>query len=225
LGSTGSGPLLERPFFIRPGAEVARDLLGCLLVRGSVALRITEVEAYLGPEDSASHARFGRTARNAPMWEAGGLAYVYLCYGVHWMLNVVTGEEGRASAVLIRACEPVAGLPVIRRRRGMTSEGPALLAGPGKVAQALGLDASYSGHALFAPGGLELRAGTPVAAPLAGPRVGIGYAAAADRDAPLRFAADSPWVTARKGLAPAGPSPSPRPAPDRPDRESRPRLR
>lgn len=218
MGSTGSGPLLERPFFIRPCAEVARDLLGRHLVRGSVVLRITEVEAYLGPEDTASHARFGRTARNAPMWEAGGLAYVYLCYGIHWMLNVGAEAEGRAAAILIRACEPVAGLPVIRRRRGIAAEGPALLAGPGKVAQALGLDGTYSGHALFGPGGLELREGTPVPGLLAGPRVGIDYAAAADRDAPLRFAADSPWVTARKGLAPAGPSPAPRPGPGRRDR-------
>lgn len=205
MGSAASGPLLERPFFIRPCAEVARDLLGCHLVRGSVVLRITEVEAYLGREDSASHARHGRTARNGVMWEAGGLAYLYLCYGLHWMLNVVAEDEGRAAAILIRACEPVAGLPVIRRRRGIATEGPALLTGPGKVAQALGLDGAYSGHALFAPGGLELRAGDAPARILAGPRVGIDYAAMADREAPLRFAADSAWVTARKGLAPAAP--------------------
>lgn len=198
---------LPRDFYLRPCAEVARDLLGRHLVRGSVVLRITEVEAYLGPEDSASHARFGRTARNAPMWAAGGLAYVYLCYGIHWMLNVGAEDEGRAAAILIRACEPVAGLPVIRRRRGIASDGPALLAGPGKVAQALGLDASFSGRPLFAPGGLELRAGEPVAAHLAGPRVGIDYAAAVDRGAPLRFAAaGTQWVSLPKGLSPeAGP--------------------
>ena len=196
--------LLPRDFYLRPCAEVAQDLLGRHLARGSVVLRITEVEAYLGPEDTASHARFGRTARNAPMWAAGGLAYVYLCYGIHWMLNVGAEEEGRAAAILIRACEPVAGLPVIRRRRGIASEGPTLLAGPGKVAQALGLDGSFSGQAFFAPGGLELRAGEPAGAPLAGPRVGIDYAAAADRDAPLRFAAaDTRWVTVPKGLSPA----------------------
>lgn len=199
--------LLPRDFYLRPCAEVARDLLGRHLARGSVVLRITEVEAYLGPEDSASHARAGRTARNAPMWEAGGLTYVYLCYGIHWMLNVGAEGEGRAAAILIRACEPVAGLPVIRRRRGIASEGPALLAGPGKVAQALGLGGAYSGHALFAAGGLELREGTPVSGILTGPRVGIDYAAAADRDAPLRFAAaGTRWVTAPKGLSPgAGP--------------------
>ncbi|MDE3034295.1 MAG: DNA-3-methyladenine glycosylase, partial [Acidobacteriota bacterium] len=100
LVDSAKGPLLERPFFIRPCAEVARDLLGMHLVRGAVVLRITEVEAYLGPEDSASHARAGRTLRTAPMWEAGGLAYVYLCYGLHWMLNIVAEEEGRAAAIL-----------------------------------------------------------------------------------------------------------------------------
>jgi DNA-3-methyladenine glycosylase len=205
LGSHLKGPLLERPFFIRPCAEVARDLLGRHLVRGSVTLRITEVEAYLGPQDTASHARFGRTARNAPMWAAGGLAYVYLCYGIHWMLNVGADAEGLASAILIRACEPVSGLPVIHRRRGMDTTGPALLAGPGKVAQALGLDGSFSGHALFEAGGLEVRKGAVPSHILAGPRVGIDYAAETDRVVPLRFAcADTKWVTVPKGLSPEG---------------------
>ena len=203
MGSHLKGPLLERPFFIRPCAEVARDLLGRHLVRGSVALRITEVEAYLGPQDSASHARFGRTARNAPMWEAGGLAYVYLCYGIHWMLNVGADEEGRGSAILIRACEPVSGLSVIKRRRGMDASGPTLLGGPGKVAQALGLDGSFSGRALFEAGGLELREGDAPTGILSGSRVGIDYAAELDRVARLRFAcAGTKWVTVPKGLSP-----------------------
>lgn len=203
MGSTVKGPLLERPFFIRPCAEVARDLLGCHLVRGSVALRITEVEAYLGPQDSASHARFGRTARNAPMWAAGGLAYVYLCYGIHWMLNVGADAEGQGSAILVRACEPISGLPVIKRRRGMDADGPVLLAGPGKVAQALGMDASFSGRPLFEAGGLELREGDAPTRLLAGRRVGIDYASEADRIARLRFAcADTKWVTIPKNLSP-----------------------
>ena len=196
--------LLPRDFYRRPCAEVARDLLGRHLVRGSVVLRITEVEAYLGPQDSASHARFGRTARNAPMWEAGGLAYVYLCYGIHWMLNVGADEEGRGSAILIRACEPVSGLPVIKRRRGMDADGPPLLAGPGKVTQALGLDGSFSGKPLFDAGGLELREGDAPARILSGPRVGIDYAGEADRVARLRFACgDTKWVTVPKTLSPA----------------------
>ncbi len=203
MSSTDRGPLLERPFFIRPCAEVARDLLGCHLVRGSVVLRITEVEAYLGSEDSASHARFGRTSRNAPMWEAGGLAYVYLCYGIQWMLNVGADEEGRGSAILIRACEPVTGLPVIKRRRSMDASGPVLLAGPGKVAQALGVDGSFSGRPLFEVGGLELRQGEAPKAILSGPRVGIDYAAEGDRAARLRFAlAGTKWVTVPKTLSP-----------------------
>ena len=74
----------------------AQTLLGQLLVHGDVTLRITEVEAYGGPLDSASHARHGRTARNAPMWGPPGRAYLYFCYGMHWMLNVVTGPEGEA---------------------------------------------------------------------------------------------------------------------------------
>ncbi|HTL98126.1 MAG TPA: DNA-3-methyladenine glycosylase [Holophagaceae bacterium] len=205
MGSTAKGPLLERPFFLRPCAEVARDLLGRHLARGPVVLRITEVEAYLGSEDSASHARHGRTARNAPMWEAGGLAYMYLCYGIHWMLNIVAEEEGRAAAILVRACEPVAGLPVIQRRRRMDASGPALLAGPGKVAQALGLDGSFSGHALFAAGGLELRPGDAPERILAGPRVGIDFADEGDRAARLRFAcAGTKWVTVPKPLSPEG---------------------
>lgn len=199
---TNQGPLLERPFFIRPCGEVARDLLGCHLVRGSVTLRITEVEAYLGPEDTASHARFGQTPRNASMWEAGGLAYVYLCYGIHWMLNVGADEAGRGSAILIRACEPVTGLALIKRRRSMDASSPALLAGPGKVAQALGVDKAFSGKPLFEPGGLELRASEPPKAILTGPRVGIDYAAEADRVARLRFAcANTKWVTVPKTLS------------------------
>lgn len=120
-------------------ARVAPSLMGRFIRHGPVVVRITEVEAYAGPEDSASHARFGRTVRTAPMWAEAGLAYVYLCYGVHWMLNVVIGEEGRAGAVLIRAAEVVVGQPVVEARRG-GRRGLDLLAGPGRVAQ--GLDVS-----------------------------------------------------------------------------------
>jgi len=188
-------------FYLRPVAEVARDLLGARLRHGEVTLRITEVEAYDGPEDSASHCRAGRTPRNAPMWRAGGCAYVYFCYGMHHMLNVVTGPEGQGAAVLIRSCEPLEGLEEIRRRRGGLS-GPALLTGPGKVAQALGVDRSYSGHLLYEPGGLELRAGEAVRDLLVGPRVGVDYAGEADRLRPWRFAeAGSPWVSRRNRLS------------------------
>lgn len=129
-----------------------------------------------------------------------GHAYVYLCFGLHHMLNVVTGAPGEGEAVLIRACEPISGLAQITARRG-GKRGPALLTGPGKVGQALAIDPSWSGHALFRRGGLSLLDGETPARHLVGPRVGIDYAEPADRDAPWRFAlADTPWVSRRSSL-------------------------
>ena len=90
-------PPLPQSFYARSVEEVARDLLGRSVHRAGVVLRITEVEAYGGPEDSASHARFLHTPRNAPMWGPPGRAYVYLCYGLHRMLNVVARPEGQGS--------------------------------------------------------------------------------------------------------------------------------
>lgn len=180
----------------------ATSLLGQRLVREEVVLRITEVEAYGGPEDSASHARHGRTGRNAPMWGPPGRAYLYLCYGMHWMLNVVTGPEGEAAAVLIRGAEVVAGFETVLLRRQAPTAGPQLCAGPGKVAQALGLDRTFDGHDLLTPGGLELQPGSPPVSILAGPRLGIGFASAEGRACPWRFAdGDSPAVLRRKALA------------------------
>jgi len=182
---------------------IAQALLGMVLVRGEVVLRITEVEAYGGQGDSASHARHGRTARNAPMWGPPGHAYLYFCYGVHWMLNVVTGPEGEASAVLIRGAEVVTGLDTVLQRRKIAKLTPQLCAGPGKVAQALGLDRAFTGHDLLAPGGLELRPGTPPAGILAGPRLGIAFATPEDQARPWRFAdADSRAVLQPKALGP-----------------------
>ena len=184
-------------------ATAARSLLGQLLVRGDVTLRITEVEAYGGPADSASHARHGRTARNAPMWGPPGRAYLYFCYGMHWMLNVVTGPEGEALAVLIRSAEVLTGLDTVLRRRKATQATPTLCAGPGKVAQALGLDRTFDGHDLLAPGGLELRDGPSPERIVAGPLLGIGFATAEDQARPWRFAdGDSRAVLQRKALAP-----------------------
>jgi DNA-3-methyladenine glycosylase len=181
----------------------AQTLLGQLLVREEVTLRITEVEAYGGPLDSASHARHGRTARNAVMWGPPGRAYLYFCYGLHWMLNVVTGPAGVATAVLIRGGEVVAGLDVVLGRRKATKATPQLCAGPGKVAQALGLDWSFDGQDLLAPGGLELREGPPPPRIMAGPRVGIAFATAEDQVRPWRFAdGDSQAVLHRKFLSP-----------------------
>ncbi len=101
--------ILRQDFFDRPATRVARDLLGKYLVRKigtkDVALMITETEAYLGPNDKASHARFGEKGRSAPMWQGPGTIYVYFCYGVHWMLNIVVGKKGEPGAVLIRGVE------------------------------------------------------------------------------------------------------------------------
>ena len=194
------GRLIPQAFYLRPVELVARDLLGRHLRHGPVTLRITEVEAYGGQEDSASHCRFGRTPRNAPMWDPGGHAYVYFCYGMHHMLNVVAGPAEVGSAVLIRACEPVRGLEEVRRRRGGL-DGPVLLTGPGKVAQALGVDLACTRQPLYRGGGLELLEGTGPDGILQGARVGIDFAREEDRLRPWRFAiAGTPWVTQRAKL-------------------------
>jgi DNA-3-methyladenine glycosylase len=203
---------LPKSFFARPVEQLAPALLGCRIVRRvegvgePVIMVITEVEAYAGPEDTASHARFGKTGRNAVMFGPGGHTYVYLCYGIHNMLNISADVAGRPSAVLIRACEPVGGLDEIRRRRGAlrraTKSDATLLAGPGKVGAALQVDPSWSGHPLYRAGELHLLPGDPPAGVLAGPRVGIDYAEPADRARPWRFAVAGSAHVSR----PAGPS-------------------
>ncbi len=164
--------LLPQKFFARDALEVAPDLVGALIRRDDVLLRITEVEAYRWPDDTACHACKGQTTRNAVMFGPPGHAYVYFCYGIHWMLNFVTNRVGEGAAVLIRACEPVEGLPAISKRRGGKA-GPVLLTGPGKVAQALGLDRAVNGTPLFGGGVIDvLRPDKPVKL-LVGKRVGI----------------------------------------------------
>ena len=190
---------LAQSFFDRPVVELAIALLGCRIKRGPVVLRITEVEAYAGPDDSASHARFGPTPRNAVMWGPPGRCYVYLCYGIHNMFNI-TAESGAAAAVLVRSCEAVAGHELIRARRGGLT-GPTSLAGPGKVGAALALDPAWSGHALYRAGGVSVRLGDVPGQILAGPRVGIDFATKLDRERAWRFAAgDSAAVSHRRGL-------------------------
>ena len=166
--------------------EVARDLLGAIVVRtvapepGRPALRlagrIIEVEAYDGPEDLACHASKGRTARTDVMFGEAGHAYVYLIYGMHSCLNVVTGPIDYPAAVLIRALEPVEGLD-------MTTAGPRarrerVAAGPGLLTQALRIDRSLNRADLCAPGPLTIEAGEPPgdSEVLRGPRVGVDYA-------------------------------------------------
>ncbi|HHS96728.1 MAG TPA: DNA-3-methyladenine glycosylase, partial [Chloroflexi bacterium] len=146
---------LRREFFDRDTLEVARDLLGRVLVRvldgERLSGRIVEVEAYIGEDDRASHARFGPTERNAAMYGPPGHAYVYLIYGVHHCLNLVTGPEGFPAAVLIRALEPLEG---VEQMRGLRGGRPDLTNGPGRLCQALGIDLRFDGADLCAPDAL-----------------------------------------------------------------------
>lgn len=192
--------VLPQAFFARDVVDVAQGLLGQHLQREDVVLRITEVEAYRWPGDTACHARSGRTDRNAPLWGPPGHVYMYLCYGLHQMLNLVAQADGEAAAVLIRSCEPVAGLErITERRRG--KQGPVSLTGPGKVGQALALDRSWCFHPVYEPQGLTVVEGTPPARVAIGPRIGIDYAEPEHRALPWRWAdADSAWVTHRRGL-------------------------
>lgn len=178
--------LVSQEFYARDAIIVAREVIGHVVRWGEVALRITEAEAY-PPGDSASHCRMGRTPRNAPMWGPPGHTYVYLCYGLHRMLNLVTNSDGEGAAVLIRAAEPVAGLEQIGARRGGRC-GPSALNGPGKVGAALGLRTTDSGLALFRRGGLVLEEGEVPPSLRVGPRIGIDYALPEHVDAPWRFA-------------------------------------
>ena len=177
-------------------ARVAPFLLGKLLVAGARAARIVEVEAYHGEADPASHAYRGRTPRNASMYGRAGCLYVYFSYGMHWCANVVCGEEGVASAVLLRALEPVSGLEEMataraaRRRSGAAPAERDLCRGPANLTAALGITGEHDGLDLLAPASAVrlLDDGTPppTGAGLArGPRVGISRAV----DVPWRF-----WV-------------------------------
>ncbi|PPS06584.1 hypothetical protein GOBAR_AA14061 [Gossypium barbadense] len=190
--------ILPPEFFQIDALDLAPRFLGKFLRRDDVVLQITEVEAYR-PNDSACHGRFGVTARTAPVFGPGGHAYVYLCYGLHTMLNVVADKEGAGAAVLIHACAPVCGLETIQERRGQQTEKPILLTGPGKVGQALGITTEWSNHPLYTPGGLELLDGPEPDKILIGPRVGIEYALPEHVNALWRFAiAGSAWISAPK---------------------------
>jgi DNA-3-methyladenine glycosylase len=186
---------LPAAFYRRDAAEVARDLLGAILVRregdGITAGFIVEGEAYYGEADPASHAHRGRTPRNAPMFGPGGHAYVYFVYGNHFMLNVVTGEEGSASAVLLRALEPAAGFTRMRRRRGGVPVRQ-WTNGPGRLARALGIGRAHNGMPLT---GDDLFISAPFTTRAAIARSGrIGVARGGDR--PLRFhVKGSPFVS------------------------------
>lgn len=186
---------LPRSFYRRPAGEVARDLLGRLLVRElpgeRLVLRLVETEAYLGAPDRASHAWGGRrTARNESLYLPGGHAYVYFIYGMHYCLNAVTGEAGEGGAVLLRAGEPVEGEERMAILRGLArAPRPGDLAGgPGRLCKALGVDRALDAAPLDRPP-LWIAAGEPLseAAVAAGPRIGVDYAGEA-AGWPLRFA-------------------------------------
>ncbi len=191
--------MLPVSFFRQPTEQVARDLLGAVVVSraGGVrtAGRIVETEAYLGHTDPASHGfEMRRHARNASLFGPAGTWYVYLSYGVHWCVNLVCEGQGLGGAVLLRALEPLEGLDAMMERRRTTK--PALLcAGPGRLAAALGITQSLDGAAMRAST-VTVRRGAPVAPRdvVVSPRVGITRAA----DWPLRFTlSGSSWVSRR----------------------------
>lgn len=144
-------PRLTRPFYERPAVEVARDLLGTVLVRvtreGTVSGRIVEVEAYTGTSDPGSHAFRGPTPRNGVMFGPPGHVYVYVSYGMHFCMNVVTDVPGVAGAVLLRALEPVTGIEIMERNRG-GKRVVDLCNGPGKLCQAFGITLAENGEDL-----------------------------------------------------------------------------
>ncbi|MGD9530707.1 MAG: DNA-3-methyladenine glycosylase [Candidatus Nanopelagicales bacterium] len=191
------GRVLPRSFYARPAEVVAPELLGCIVeaetADGLVAVRLTEVEAYAGEDDPASHAWRGPTPRTAVMFGPPGHVYVYFTYGMHWCANLVCASDGEAAAVLLRGGEVVAGEHLARERRGPRPPARRLASGPANLARALGLDGSWHGDDVTrARGRLRVRAGEPPAEVVAGPRVGITRAV----DVPWRFSvAGDPHVS------------------------------
>ncbi len=136
---------LARGFYMRDVHKVAKDLLNKVIVVGSCSARIVEVEAYAGDKDPASHSFKGMTPRNEVMFDRGGLLYVYFTYGMHYCMNAVVGPPGEAHAVLLRAAEPISGLPLMRKRRGQKISDRDLCRGPARLTQALKIDRADNG--------------------------------------------------------------------------------
>ena len=188
---------LQRDFFLQPTLAVARDLLGqrlVLLDKNNQRLSglITEAEAYVGTEDLACHARVGKTKRNAVMWGPAGYAYVYFTYGVHWMLNFVTENEGFPSAVLIRGIWPEEGLDEMLQNRPVPRMAN-LTNGPAKLCQALGINGSWNGADLCSKDSLlSVEGGIPIKDDLVttGPRVGLNTVPEPWKSKPWRFLVD-----------------------------------
>lgn len=182
-------------FYARPTAEVARDLLGAVLVHrtrsGLISGQIVETEAYCGSEDPGSHAFRGSTPRNEVMFGAPGRAYVYRSYGIHACLNAVTESEGNPGAVLIRALQPLSGLHLMERNRGRCDD---LCNGPGKLCQALGIGLELNGADLTGTE-LYIELGEAPAAVGVSGRIGLSRGA----DLQLRFfLPGSPFVSRGK---------------------------
>jgi DNA-3-methyladenine glycosylase len=197
---------LPQPFYARSAQVVARELLGKRLVRvlnaERVAGLIVETEAYCDADDPdlACHASANRgrpTARTAVMFGPPGHAYVYFTYGMHWMFNVVTGEEGLANAVLVRALEPVEGEHLMAQHRGRPRR--EWTNGPAKLTEALAIDKALHGANLFAPDGvigIEDAPAVPDSAVRVGPRIGLGKTPEPWLSMPWRFwVAGNPFVS------------------------------
>jgi DNA-3-methyladenine glycosylase len=182
--TAASGPILKRQFYLRPAIEVARDLLGKLLVHGPTSGIIVETEAYLGGDDLAAHSARGVTDRTRIIFGPPGHAYVYFIYGMYECLNLVAEPEGQPGCVLIRALEPAGGVEIMRRRRPTARKVEDLASGPGKLTLALGITRAQNG-ADVTRGALVARAPSePRKIEIAvSPRIGITQCA----DWPLRF--------------------------------------
>lgn len=180
--------ILPRDFYERATLDVARDLIGKVLVHetgaGRVSGVIVETEAYIGEDDPACHAAPGRTARNAPLYGPPGIAYVYLNYGIHYLVNAVTEAEGWPAAVLVRALEPLEGIGLMRRRRARGTgraaasfNEPDLCRGPGNLTKSLGIDLRQNLKDLTASS-LRIEDRRLAVGPVAwSPRIGITQAA------------------------------------------------
>ena len=186
--------IVPRKFYEPTATQVARDCLGKILVRGKTAGRIVETEAYLGVDDRAAHAWRGITDRTRVIFGPPGHAYVYFIYGMYECLNFVAEPEGQAGCVLIRALEPLAGIPTMRRRRPAAKGIEDLANGPGKLTQAMAITRRLNGADLTA-GSFHvrrLRREEPVEIAVT-PRIGITHCA----DWPLRFVIAGSRFTSR----------------------------
>lgn len=161
---------LPYEFYHRHALEVAPDLVGKLLIHNGISLRISETEAYCGESDTACHAHKGRTKRTEVLYADAGTIYIYLCYGMHWLMNVITGNENDPQGVLIRACVDAEG--------------------PGKLTKKLGITGEMNRQSIVSSGVLWIADDGFPCNVRTGKRVGIGYASREDQDRPWRFILD-----------------------------------